>query len=109
MGRRRTLGAESASLSDAFPCFLFQAEVTSPTDSEDRTPGRLQAVWPPPKPKDEEEKVGLKYTEAGKQPRPMRSRVTVVYFLLSFHSLASRVKAANSHQVQEETCLSAGQ
>ncbi|KAM4664636.1 formin-1 [Discoglossus pictus] len=36
----------------------------SPTDSEDRTPGRLQAVWPPPKPKDEEEKVGLKYTEA---------------------------------------------
>uniref|UniRef100_A0A3B4ARV5 FH2 domain-containing protein n=1 Tax=Periophthalmus magnuspinnatus TaxID=409849 RepID=A0A3B4ARV5_9GOBI len=38
--------------------------VTSPTDSEDRTPGRLQAVWPPPKPKDEEEKVGLKYTEA---------------------------------------------
>ncbi|TKS86520.1 Formin Limb deformity protein [Collichthys lucidus] len=40
-------------------------EVTSPTDSEDRTPGRLQAVWPPPKPKDEEEKVGLKYTEAG--------------------------------------------
>ncbi|XP_064421054.1 formin-like [Latimeria chalumnae] len=36
----------------------------SPTESEDRTPGRLQAVWPPPKPKDEEEKVGLKYTEA---------------------------------------------
>ncbi|XP_030070061.1 formin-1 isoform X2 [Microcaecilia unicolor] len=33
-------------------------------DSEDRTPGKLQAVWPPPKPKDEEEKVGLKYTEA---------------------------------------------
>ncbi|KAE8587462.1 hypothetical protein XENTR_v10021982 [Xenopus tropicalis] len=36
----------------------------SPSDGEDRTPGRLQAVWPPPKPKDEEEKVGLKYTEA---------------------------------------------
>ncbi|KAG8449574.1 hypothetical protein GDO86_016285 [Hymenochirus boettgeri] len=36
----------------------------SPTDGEDRTPGKLQAVWPPPKPKDEEEKVGLKYTEA---------------------------------------------
>ncbi|XP_053330587.1 formin-1 isoform X2 [Spea bombifrons] len=36
----------------------------SPSDPEDRTPGRLQAVWPPPKPKDEEEKVGLKYTEA---------------------------------------------
>ncbi|XP_062253767.1 formin-like isoform X1 [Platichthys flesus] len=42
-------------------------EVTSPTDSEDRTPGRLQAVWPPPKAKDEEEKVGLKYTEAEHQ------------------------------------------
>nr|XP_046268438.1 formin-1-like isoform X3 [Scatophagus argus] len=42
-------------------------EVTSPTDSEDRTPGRLQAVWPPPKPKDEDEKVGLKYTEAEHQ------------------------------------------
>ncbi|XP_073465988.1 formin-1 isoform X3 [Aquarana catesbeiana] len=37
---------------------------TSPSDPEDRTPGRLQAVWPPPKPKDGEEKVGLKYTEA---------------------------------------------
>ncbi|MEE6491802.1 hypothetical protein FKM82_016381 [Ascaphus truei] len=36
----------------------------SPSDTEDRTPGRLQAVWPPLKPKDEEEKVGLKYTEA---------------------------------------------
>lgn len=52
---------------DVFACFSSpQTEVTSPTDSEDRTPGRLQAVWPPPKPKDEEEKVGLKYTEAGK-------------------------------------------
>uniref|UniRef100_W5N4E0 Formin 1 n=1 Tax=Lepisosteus oculatus TaxID=7918 RepID=W5N4E0_LEPOC len=43
------------------------SEVTSPTDGEDRTPGRLQAIWPPPKPKDEEEKVGLKYTEAEHQ------------------------------------------
>ncbi|XP_065822208.1 formin isoform X2 [Labrus bergylta] len=42
-------------------------EVVSPTDSEDRTPRRLQAVWPPPKAKDEEEKVGLKYTEAEHQ------------------------------------------
>lgn len=55
---------------DVFACVCFfflsqQTEVTSPTDSEDRTPGRLQAVWPPPKPKDEEEKVGLRYTEAG--------------------------------------------
>uniref|UniRef100_A0A8C3WS62 Formin 1 n=1 Tax=Catagonus wagneri TaxID=51154 RepID=A0A8C3WS62_9CETA len=36
----------------------------SPTEQDDRTPGRLQAVWPPPKIKDAEEKVGLKYTEA---------------------------------------------
>ncbi|XP_064195741.1 formin-like isoform X1 [Anguilla rostrata] len=42
-------------------------EVPSPVDSEERTPGRLQAVWPPPRPKDEEEKVGLKYTEAEHQ------------------------------------------
>ncbi|XP_034164195.1 formin-1 isoform X2 [Pangasianodon hypophthalmus] len=42
-------------------------EVSSPADSEDRTPGRLQAIWPPPKPKDEEEKVGLRYTEAEHQ------------------------------------------
>ncbi|TNN87226.1 Formin-1 [Liparis tanakae] len=46
---------------------LCNTELTSPTDSEDRTPRRLQAVWPPPKPKDEEEKVGLKYTEAEHQ------------------------------------------
>lgn len=51
---------------DPPPPHRQQAEVASPTDSEDRTPGRLQAVWPPPKPKDEDEKVGLKYTEAGK-------------------------------------------
>nr|XP_061824825.1 formin-like isoform X3 [Nerophis lumbriciformis] len=42
-------------------------EAISPADSEDRTPGRLQAVWPPPKSKDDEEKVGLKYTEAEHQ------------------------------------------
>uniref|UniRef100_A0AAZ1XUU3 FH2 domain-containing protein n=1 Tax=Oreochromis aureus TaxID=47969 RepID=A0AAZ1XUU3_OREAU len=35
----------------------------SPGEGEDRTPGRLQAVWPPLK----EEKVGLKYTEAEHQ------------------------------------------
>ncbi|XP_051981010.1 formin-like [Xyrauchen texanus] len=35
--------------------------------SEERTPRRLQAIWPPPKPKDKEEKIGLKYTEAEHQ------------------------------------------
>ncbi|TSO67487.1 Formin [Bagarius yarrelli] len=44
-----------------------ETELSSPGDSEDRTPGRLQAIWPPPKPKDEEEKVGLRYTEAEHQ------------------------------------------
>ncbi|XP_034050682.1 formin-1-like isoform X2 [Thalassophryne amazonica] len=50
-----------------YPRLECTTEVMLPTDSEDRTPGRLQAVWPPPKPKDEEEKVGLKYTEAEHQ------------------------------------------
>ncbi|XP_032882827.1 formin-1 isoform X2 [Amblyraja radiata] len=51
---------------DAFsPSFDYmQFNDLSPSESEDRTPGRLHAIWPPPKPKDEEEKVGLKYTEA---------------------------------------------
>uniref|UniRef100_A0A8C9TX74 Formin 1 n=1 Tax=Scleropages formosus TaxID=113540 RepID=A0A8C9TX74_SCLFO len=44
-----------------------KSEVSSPVDGEDRTPGRLQAVWPPPKSKNEEEKVGLRYTEAEHQ------------------------------------------
>nr|XP_043904411.1 formin isoform X3 [Solea senegalensis] len=38
-------------------------DVSPPGDGEERTPGRLQAVWPPVK----EEKVGLKYTEAEHQ------------------------------------------
>ncbi|TRY83550.1 hypothetical protein DNTS_016260 [Danionella cerebrum] len=45
---------------------VTESEVTSPSDGEDRTPGRLQAVWPPPK-EEREEKVGLKYTEAEHQ------------------------------------------
>ncbi|XP_077408298.1 formin [Vanacampus margaritifer] len=44
----------------AFP--ELRSETTSPVE-EERTPGRLQAVWPPPR----EEKVGLKYTEAEHQ------------------------------------------
>nr|XP_043904409.1 formin isoform X1 [Solea senegalensis] len=41
----------------------FRLDVSPPGDGEERTPGRLQAVWPPVK----EEKVGLKYTEAEHQ------------------------------------------
>ncbi|XP_026175334.1 formin isoform X1 [Mastacembelus armatus] len=41
----------------------FRAEASAPGEGEERTPGRLQAVWPPLK----EEKVGLKYTEAEHQ------------------------------------------
>ncbi|KAM6965328.1 formin [Aplochiton taeniatus] len=40
-----------------------KSEVSTPGEGEDRTPGRLQAVWPPPK----DEKLGLKYTEAEHQ------------------------------------------
>ncbi|XP_037995761.1 formin-1 isoform X4 [Motacilla alba alba] len=36
----------------------------SPSEQDDKTPGRLQTVWPPPKANHEEVKVGLKYTEA---------------------------------------------
>ncbi|KGL72298.1 Formin, partial [Tinamus guttatus] len=36
----------------------------SPSEQDDKTPGRLQTVWPPPKAQHEEAKVGLKYTEA---------------------------------------------
>ncbi|KAL4656461.1 formin-1 [Arapaima gigas] len=50
-----------------YPNIEFTSEVSSTAESEDRTPGRLQAIWPPPKSKDEEEKVGLKYTEAEHQ------------------------------------------
>ncbi|XP_077077846.1 formin-1 isoform X1 [Siphateles boraxobius] len=49
-----------------YPKLGLTSEVTSPSDGEDRTPGRLQAVWPPPK-EDGEEKVGLRYTEAEHQ------------------------------------------
>lgn len=48
-----------------YPLPFFAQPDQSPTEQDDRTPGRLQAVWPPPKTKDTEEKVGLKYTEAG--------------------------------------------
>ncbi|XP_058018123.1 formin-1 isoform X5 [Ahaetulla prasina] len=46
---------------------LLHLELTAdviPSEQDDKTPGRLQTVWPPPKAKDEEEKIGLKYTEA---------------------------------------------
>lgn len=56
-------------LTYSFLCSLFQQPDHSPTEPDDKTPGRLQAVWPPPKAKDTEEKVGLKYTEAGNRKR----------------------------------------
>ncbi|KAF4083864.1 hypothetical protein AMELA_G00122240 [Ameiurus melas] len=52
---------------DKSPVELKTEGLSSPGDVDDRTPGRLQAIWPPPKPKDEEEKVGLRYTEAEHQ------------------------------------------
>lgn len=50
----------------------------SPTEQDDRIPGRLQAVWPPPKTKDTEEKVGLKYTEAGDVKRSQVSEMNLL-------------------------------
>nr|XP_057913838.1 formin-like isoform X2 [Doryrhamphus excisus] len=41
----------------------IRSEASSPVQGEERTPGHLQVVWPPPK----EDKVGLKYTEAEHQ------------------------------------------
>ncbi|XP_078262504.1 formin-1-like isoform X2 [Rhinoraja longicauda] len=55
-------GEEINAYSPSF--YYMEFNDLSPSESEDRTPGRLHAIWPPPKPKDEEEKVGLKYTEA---------------------------------------------
>ncbi|XP_053538492.1 formin isoform X2 [Ictalurus punctatus] len=52
---------------DKSPVEVKTEGLSSPGDIDDRTPGRLQAIWPPPKPKDEEEKVGLRYTEAEHQ------------------------------------------
>ncbi|KAK2504498.1 hypothetical protein MC885_000775 [Smutsia gigantea] len=60
----------------------------SPTEQDDRTPGRLQAVWPPPKTKDTEEKVGLKYTEAGnvKRSRVPRNESFAAFSSVTFSS-----------------------
>lgn len=62
---------------EALRAFFDRTSIKSPdnkktTDSksevsEERTPRRLQTIWPPPKPKDKEEKIGLKYTEAEHQ------------------------------------------
>ncbi|KAA0708568.1 Formin Limb deformity protein [Triplophysa tibetana] len=61
---------------EALRAFFDRSSIKSPdtkrTDcksevSEERTPRRLQTIWPPPKPKDKEEKIGLKYTEAEHQ------------------------------------------
>uniref|UniRef100_A0A8C4THF9 Formin 1 n=1 Tax=Erpetoichthys calabaricus TaxID=27687 RepID=A0A8C4THF9_ERPCA len=61
-------------------CLMVLSEATS--DNEDRTPGKLQAVWPPPKPKDEEEKIGLKYTEAA-PPINQNHKPPLTFYLVS--------------------------
>ncbi|XP_043553925.1 formin-1 isoform X3 [Chiloscyllium plagiosum] len=58
-----TMDGENIDTNTQTFCYMEGYDI-SPSEFEDRTPGRLQAIWPPPKPKDEEEKVGLKYTEA---------------------------------------------
>uniref|UniRef100_A0A7N9AXB1 Formin 1 n=1 Tax=Mastacembelus armatus TaxID=205130 RepID=A0A7N9AXB1_9TELE len=55
---------EKKDSSDGKVCtVLSKGKASAPGEGEERTPGRLQAVWPPLK----EEKVGLKYTEAEHQ------------------------------------------
>ncbi|TRY55959.1 hypothetical protein DNTS_011343 [Danionella cerebrum] len=44
-----------------------EATETKTEGIDEHIPKRLQTVWPPPKPKDEEEKIRLKYTEADHQ------------------------------------------
>uniref|UniRef100_A0A8C2LB12 Formin 1 n=1 Tax=Cyprinus carpio TaxID=7962 RepID=A0A8C2LB12_CYPCA len=66
---RRKKKNEKELLRSIFERQLSKAPVDdskSPTEEKDRTPGRLQAVWPPPR-EDGEEKVGLRYTEAEHQ------------------------------------------
>uniref|UniRef100_A0AAY5F6D3 FH2 domain-containing protein n=1 Tax=Electrophorus electricus TaxID=8005 RepID=A0AAY5F6D3_ELEEL len=71
---------------------------------EDRTPGRLQAVWPPPKPKDEEEKVGLRYTEAGRSCSTHNLVVQAEIFdLRGEHAVAlSRLEGVISNMKREQ-------
>uniref|UniRef100_A0A8C8RSH3 Formin 1 n=1 Tax=Pelusios castaneus TaxID=367368 RepID=A0A8C8RSH3_9SAUR len=43
---------------------VLKSPDVNPSEQDDKTPGRLQAVWPPPEIIAGKEKVGLKYTEA---------------------------------------------
>ncbi|XP_051500904.1 formin [Myxocyprinus asiaticus] len=55
---------------DVLRAFFDRNSSKSPenkSEASEFTPRRLQAIWPPPKPKDKEEKIGLKYTEAEHQ------------------------------------------
>uniref|UniRef100_A0A4W4H4Y1 FH2 domain-containing protein n=1 Tax=Electrophorus electricus TaxID=8005 RepID=A0A4W4H4Y1_ELEEL len=74
------------------------------SDSEDRTPGRLQAVWPPPKPKDEEEKVGLRYTEAGRIEHTVSANFELrIFDLRGEHAVAlSRLEGVISNMKREQ-------
>lgn len=65
-------------------CFFLLLQAP---ESEERTPGRLQAVWPPPQPKDKEEKIGLKYTEAGKWLRNVK-QMFVLSEIFAFYVMA---------------------
>ncbi|KAK1796031.1 hypothetical protein P4O66_009132, partial [Electrophorus voltai] len=66
--------------------------VSKSPESEERTPGRLQAIWPPPKPKDEEEKIGLKYTEADETE-------VIGNFLADYKLQLFRLRAENAESV----------
>ncbi|KAM9355178.1 formin-like isoform 1-T1 [Pholidichthys leucotaenia] len=60
---RKKIRRSSSKTEDQADTADSKSELSTPVEGEERTPGRLQAVWPPFK----EEKVGLKYTEAEHQ------------------------------------------
>ncbi|XP_041950134.1 formin isoform X2 [Alosa sapidissima] len=77
-----------------------KAEDSPLAEQEERTPRRLQAIWPPPKPKDE---VGLKYTEAEHQAALLQlkreSKEEVEKLQADFELKLFRVRGENAENV----------
>ncbi|XP_048106058.1 formin-1 [Alosa alosa] len=82
------------------PELVFVAEDSPLAEQEERTPRRLQAIWPPPKPKDE---VGLKYTEAEHQAALLQlkreSKEEVEKLQADFELKLFRVRGENAENV----------
>ncbi|XP_076023870.1 formin [Genypterus blacodes] len=76
-----------------------QSEASTPGEGEERTPGRLQAIWPPLK----EEKVGLKYTEAEHQAALLQlkreCKEELEMLQLDYSQILSRLKVESDENV----------